>query len=387
MKAHPSPGIADPFCRGEKSFAPAILRRPLLVILRSLRRRIQPAPSLSFPRRRESRFIFQVQHLVQENLCRGPVAQALARGILVVLKHLCKPFLRQCGEVGLAGQAPSQPADGVLHSALLPGRMGIAEEGLDAQIVQLMMAGKLGSVVEGHRPAHFGRELSQHLGHGVGYAASLRLLPTPTRCGQPPATPDPNPLRPASGYSRPQTAAAGLRLLPPPTRCGRPPATPAPNPLRPASGYSRPQPAAAGLRLLPPPTRCGQPPAAPAPNPLRPASGYSRPQPAAASLRLLPTPTRCGQPPATPAPQPVIPANAGISSPGRPYLVGCSPFVASLSSPVRGEALEPNERAGNAQSISRTMKAHPSHGTLRTPSVGAKNLSPRPFLGARFLSF
>ena len=350
MKAHPSPGIADPFCRGEKSFAPAILRRPLLVILRSLRRRIQPAPSLSFPRRRESRFIFQVQHLVQENLCRGPVAQALARGILVVLKHLCKPFLRQCGEVGLAGQAPSQPADGVLHSALLPGRMGIAEEGLDAQIVQLMMAGKLGSVVEGHRPAHFGRELSQHLGHGVGYAASLRLLPTPTRCGQPPATPDPNPLRPASGYSRPQPAAAGLRLLPPPTRCGRPPATPAPNPLRPASGYSRPQ-------------------------------------PAAASLRLLPTPTRCGQPPATPAPQPVIPANAGISSPGRPYLVGCSPFVASLSSPVRGEALEPNERAGNAQSISRTMKAHPSHGTLRTPSVGAKNLSPRPFLGARFLSF
>ena len=166
-------------------------------------------------------------------------------------------------------------------------------------------------------------------------AASLQLLPTPTRCGQPPATPAPKPLRPASGYSRPQPAAAGLRLLPPPTRCGRPPATPAPNPLRPASGYSRPQPAAAGLRLLPTPTRCGQPPATPDPNPLRPASGYSRPQPAAASLRLLPPPnpsfqrTRGSRPPVAPT----------LWDAPRSWQAFPLPFVVRLSNQTSGRVM------------------------------------------------
>ena len=208
------------------------------------------------------------------------------------------------------------------------------------------------------------------------------LLPTPTRCGQPPATAAPNPLRPASRYSRAQPAAASLRLLPRPTRCGQPPAipptrrgqppaTPAPNPLRPASGYSRPQPAAASLPLLPPPTRCGRPPAAPAPNPPRPASRYSRPQPAAASLPLLPPPTRHSSErgnlvPRSPLRCGTLPVRASLSS----------PFVAGLSSPVRGEALEPNERAGNAQSISRTMKAHPSPGIADPFCRGEKSFAP-----------
>ena len=204
------------------------------------------------------------------------------------------------------------------------------------------------------------------------------------RCGQPPTTPAPNPLRPASHYSRPQPAAASLRLLPPPTRCGQPPATPAPNPLRPASGYL----------AAPNPLRPAS--GTPAPNPLRP--GYSRPQPAAASLPatpaaaslpLLPPPTRhssergnlvprsplrCGtlpvragpsspvrgQPPATPAPNPSFqrtresrppvaptlwdPPRSGKPLPvrGRPFLFRWwqafpLPLVASLSSPVRGK--------------------------------------------------
>ena len=47
-------------------------------------------------------------------------------------------------EVSFAGQRASQAADGVLHSAFLPGTMGIAEEGLDAEgFVKPMVLGEL----------------------------------------------------------------------------------------------------------------------------------------------------------------------------------------------------------------------------------------------------
>ena len=122
--------------------------------------RTVPNPPPSFRRRPEGGFTFQVQHAFQEYFCRGLVVQALSRGIVVGLNHLCKPLHRQRRQVGLAGQSQSQPADGVLHPALLPRGVGIAEEGFDTQIVESVMEGELGPVVEGNRPSPLGRQLT-----------------------------------------------------------------------------------------------------------------------------------------------------------------------------------------------------------------------------------
>ena len=134
----------------------------------SFPRRRESLTQPSFPRRREGGFTFQVQHAFQEYFCRGLVVQALSRGIVVGLNHLCKRLHRQRRQVGLAGQSPPQPADGVLHPALLPRGVGIAEEGFDTQIVESVMEGELGPVVEGNRPSPFGRQLTEHLRHGAG---------------------------------------------------------------------------------------------------------------------------------------------------------------------------------------------------------------------------
>ena len=74
-----------------------------------------------------------MQHLVPEFLSGSIVAEAFTRGIVVSLHQLGKPFVRQGGQVGLAGQGASQATDGVLDATLLPRRAGIAEEGLEAE--------------------------------------------------------------------------------------------------------------------------------------------------------------------------------------------------------------------------------------------------------------
>ena len=58
---------------------------------------------------------------------------------------------QQLGQLGLAGQEATQADVDVLHAALLPGGSGVTEEGLDAPVVQLLMAGELGTIVEGDR--------------------------------------------------------------------------------------------------------------------------------------------------------------------------------------------------------------------------------------------
>ena len=58
----------------------------------------------SFPRKRETGFTFEVQHLVPECLSGSIVAEAFARGIVVSLHQLSKPIVCQGGQVGLAGR-------------------------------------------------------------------------------------------------------------------------------------------------------------------------------------------------------------------------------------------------------------------------------------------
>ena len=125
-------------------------------------------PPPSFPRRREGGFTFQVQHMVQNYLCRGSVAQALARCIVVGLNQPCKLIFWQGRQVYLARQSAPQAAVGVLDTALLPRGTSIAEEGLYAQVMEPMMACELGPVVEGDRPPQLRREGSEDLGDGAG---------------------------------------------------------------------------------------------------------------------------------------------------------------------------------------------------------------------------
>ena len=131
----------------------------------------------SFPRRREGEFTFQVQHLVVEDLGGGPVAEALAGRIVVQLQGRRKRCLREGGEVGGAGQRAPQAADGVLHASLLPGGMGIAEEGLNAQGMEAVVAGELSAIVEGEGLApRRGKGTQQAFQGSSGGVGSLALL-------------------------------------------------------------------------------------------------------------------------------------------------------------------------------------------------------------------
>ena len=66
----------------------------------------------------------------------------------------------ECGcrdeiEVSFAWQRASQAADGVFHAAFLPGTVGIAEEGLDAEgFVKPVVLSELVSIVEADGFAH-----------------------------------------------------------------------------------------------------------------------------------------------------------------------------------------------------------------------------------------
>jgi hypothetical protein len=79
-------------------------------------------------------------------------------------------------EVCFARQRASQAADGIFHAALLPGTVGIAEEGLDAEgFVQPVMLGELGSVVEADGFAHRSWKLAEATADGAGGADSFAI--------------------------------------------------------------------------------------------------------------------------------------------------------------------------------------------------------------------
>ncbi len=110
---------------------------------------------------------FEVQHLLLDDPRRCPVAQALARRIVVRLPDQRKPLIRHLPQIRPPRQEPPQPADRVLHSPLLPRRVRVAEERLDAQPVKLVVTGELGPIVEGHRLAKLRRQRPQHPGDGL----------------------------------------------------------------------------------------------------------------------------------------------------------------------------------------------------------------------------
>src|SRR6266851_1815913 len=95
-------------------------------------------------------FTFEVQQLRKESLGGGLEAEAFSGCEVVGGSAGIKGIGVDGREVGFAGQGASHASDGVFDAALLPGAMGIAEEGLHAELgVELMVEGELGAVIEG----------------------------------------------------------------------------------------------------------------------------------------------------------------------------------------------------------------------------------------------
>ena len=59
------------------------------------------------------------------------------------------PVGRPGSDIGPAGQGPAPAADGMFAPTLLPGGVRVAEEGLDPEGMEVVMAGDLRAMVEG----------------------------------------------------------------------------------------------------------------------------------------------------------------------------------------------------------------------------------------------
>src|SRR5262245_13378303 len=126
---------------------------------------------LSSPRKRGGGFTFEVQHF-GEGLCRGPEVKAFSRGVVVSADECIEAAVWECGEIGLARNEAAHATDGVLDATLLPGRIGVAEEGPNGEPMELLMTGELGAVVEGdglaQRWRHAGEEPDEMACNALG---------------------------------------------------------------------------------------------------------------------------------------------------------------------------------------------------------------------------
>jgi len=86
----------------------------------------------------------------EEDLGGRPEAEALSRRVVIGCDEGIEKLVVDGVEVGSARQGSAQSTDGVFDGALLPGAMGVAEEGPDAELVgEDVMLSELGAVVEG----------------------------------------------------------------------------------------------------------------------------------------------------------------------------------------------------------------------------------------------
>jgi len=113
------------------------------------------------------------------------VVKAFSRGVVIGSQESEEAFVGEGCEIGLSGEDASQSADGVFDAALLPGGVGIAEEGLGGEVVQPIVSGEFGAIVEGDGLAQIRRQCREEgkklLGDGVGFFAVR------SRCNDQPA--------------------------------------------------------------------------------------------------------------------------------------------------------------------------------------------------------
>ncbi|MHC2338437.1 hypothetical protein ACVIW0_007726 [Bradyrhizobium sp. USDA 4454] len=97
--------------------------------------------------------------------------KAFARGVVVGVDGLAEAARREGREIGFARNEAAHPTDRILDAALLPGRVRIAEEGLDREAVQLQVTGELGAIVEGNGLAQAFRQGSKQADEMAGDTA------------------------------------------------------------------------------------------------------------------------------------------------------------------------------------------------------------------------
>jgi hypothetical protein len=89
-----------------------------------------------------------VQHFF-EDLCRGGKVKALPGSVVIGADQRVEALVGEGCEIGFARNKASHSPDGILDTSLLPRRIGIAEEGLEIELVEQTMACELGAIVEG----------------------------------------------------------------------------------------------------------------------------------------------------------------------------------------------------------------------------------------------
>src|SRR6266496_6565126 len=120
-------------------------------------------------------FTFEVQRSFGECLGGGLEVEAFSRGVIVGVGELTQLGGSEAIEIGACGQVSSEASDGIFDAAFLPGAMGVAEVGFDAELLgEQVVEGELGSVVDGEGgAAPFGEGTEQAcdgFGGGIGLA-------------------------------------------------------------------------------------------------------------------------------------------------------------------------------------------------------------------------
>src|ERR1700689_2865718 len=92
-------------------------------------------------------FTFEVQHFLEDLRRRGEV-KALPGGVVIGTDQRVEALVGEGCEIGLARDEATHAANGIFDTALLPWRIGIAEEGLEVELMEQAMARELGAIVE-----------------------------------------------------------------------------------------------------------------------------------------------------------------------------------------------------------------------------------------------
>ena len=102
-----------------------------------------------------------MQQLAREGFGWCCEVKALSRDAVVGADESEEAVIGECGEIGLAGNEAAQATDGVLDAALLPGRVGVTEEGRHGELMEAAVTGELCTVVEGDRLAKGRRQVGE----------------------------------------------------------------------------------------------------------------------------------------------------------------------------------------------------------------------------------
>jgi len=112
-------------------------------------------------------FTLEVQQLLDEELGWSSVVKALARCCVVGADDVEELPVGEFGEIGFARQEAAHASDGIFDATFLPGGMRVAEEGRDVEIVEFVVLGELGAIVDGDGLVERSWKATEKRGHAA----------------------------------------------------------------------------------------------------------------------------------------------------------------------------------------------------------------------------